>query len=77
MEYPFEYNNICYNTCPNGTLSDNNNVCKEICKNNYNYNYKRTECIGYIPEGYYINDSEHITIDKCNIKCKNYTLESI
>ena len=79
LEYPFEYNGICYNTCPNGTLPDKNNICKDnlICKNNYIYNYNRTECIDYILEGYYINDTVKKTIDKCNIKCNNCTLESI
>ena len=79
LEYPFEYNNICYNNCPNGTSPDDNNVCKDIfiCKNNYNFNYNKTECIDYVPQGYYINDSVLKTIDKCNIKCNNCSLESI
>ena len=79
LEYPFEYNNICYNTCPNGTTPDKNKICKDnlICTTNYNYNYNKTECIDYVPEGYYINDTVHKTIDKCNIKCNNCSLESI
>ena len=33
LNYLFEYNNICYNICPNGTSPDNNNICKDnlIC----------------------------------------------
>ena len=43
IEYKFEYNNICYNSCPYGThnSSYNNYICEEdlICDNYYNYNY--------------------------------------
>ena len=40
------------------------------CSNKF-YNYNRTECIDEIPEGYYCNDSDHKTIDKCHENCKN------
>ena len=43
----------------------------------YYYNYDKTSCINKIPGGYYLNDSIHKTIDKCNIKCKNCTYETI
>ena len=59
--YKLEYNNKCYKTCPTNTY----------------YNYEQTGCIDIIPEGYYINDTEHNTIDKCDIKCKTCTLESV
>ena len=79
IEYKFEYNNICYNSCPTGThnSSYNNYICQEdlICDNYYNYNY--TDCLDYIPEGYYLNDSYLKTIDKCDIKCRNCSFESI
>ena len=57
-EYKFEYNNICYKSCPNY------------------YNYEQTQCIDDIPEGYYLNDTNHSTIDKCNIECNNCSIES-
>ena len=60
-DYKLEYNNKCYKTCPINTY----------------YNYEQTGCINFIPEGYYINDTEHNTIDKCDIKCKTCTLESV
>ena len=67
----YEYNNICYKTCPNGTHNApyNNFICQEdlICENYYNYNH--TECIDNIPEGFYLNNSIYKTIDKCDIKC--------
>ena len=78
--YKYEYNKICYNKCPDGTKSSLNNkyLCEEenlICENYYNFS--QTECLDKIPEGYYLNDSIFKTIDKCNIKCKNCSLESI
>ena len=78
-DYKFEYLNFCYSSCPNGThiSSYNNYICEEDlnCEKYYNYNY--TGCLEEIPEGYYLNDSIHKTIDKCNIKCGNCTLESM
>ena len=60
-QYLYEYNNICFEHCPNETY--------------YYINEENVKlCLDFIPEGYYLNDS---TIYKCNIKCKNCTLESI
>ena len=74
--YQYEYNNICYLSCPNGTKnSANSNLCKPLCEKYYNY--QQTECIDDIPLGYYLNDSNLKTIDKCLIKCNNCTLESL
>ena len=65
-------------SCPNTThISSNNpNLCEKnlICKKYYNY--LQTECIDYIPNGYYLNDTNKKTIDKCNIKCKECSLNS-
>ena len=76
--YQYECNSICYHSCPNGTHRSkvNVNLCEEdiIC-NNY-YNFDLTECIDRIPLGYYLNDTDRRTIDKCNIKCLNCSLES-
>jgi len=44
------------------------NSCYQSCNNYYSYNQK--ECIDEIPEGYYLNDSLSKTIDKCPVKCK-------
>ena len=76
--YLYEYNNICYKSCPEGTHNSSyNSLCKEdlICDKYYNYNF--TECLEDIPEGYFLNNSELGTIDKCDIKCNNCSLESI
>ena len=74
----FEYNGKCYESCPNGTYFslNNNYLCEDILCEHY-YNYEHTECIDSIPEGYYLNDSIRKTIEKCDIKCKACTNESI
>ena len=76
--YQSEYNSICYHSCPDGThkSKDNDNLCEEdiICENYYSFDL--TECIDSIPLGYYLNDTDKRTIDKCNIKCLNCSLES-
>ena len=59
--YIFEYNNICYDICPNDTFLI----------------YSKKECIDYIPEGYYLKDFINKTVEKCNIKCKNCSYESM
>ena len=41
------------------------------------FNYGHTGCIEEIPEGYYLNDTNERTIDKCPIHCKNCTKESL
>ena len=76
-KYIFEYNYICYSSCPNDSYIYDNYTCKKaiICKNYYNYNH--TGCLDSIPLGFYLNDTVEKTIDKCNIKCDNCTLESM
>jgi len=36
----------------------------------YYYNYSQDGCIDNIPDGYYMNDTELRTIDKCHENCK-------
>ena len=77
-DYKNEYENICYSSCPNGTHNsfDIDNLCEKDleCDNYYNYNH--TECLDYILEGYYLNESHYKTIYKCDIKCQNCSHES-
>ena len=75
--YSYEYNNNCYKSCPTRThISPNNDyLCEDLICPKY-YNYGETECLGEIPEGFYLNDSNHKTLDKCDIKCKNCSFES-
>ena len=71
--YNYEYNNICYEICPNDAYSTNNNtkLCELNCKKNNKYfNYEKTECIANIPEGYFCNNIDINTIEKCHNNCK-------
>ena len=74
--YKYEYHDICYSECPIRTqlALDSTYLCED-CRNYYNYEY--TGCIDIIPEGFYNNDTSSKTIDKCPIKCKSCSLESL
>ena len=73
----FEYDYICYKSCPKGTYALDNSTCqKELMCENY-YNYEHTGCLDIIPLGFYLNDTMNKTIDKCNIECSNCTMESV
>ena len=74
----FEYDHVCYSECPNGThLISNSNLCeKDLICNNY-INYEQTGCLDSIPLGYYVNDTQKKTLDKCDIKCSNCTIDSL
>ena len=65
-----EYNDNCYDECPPRTKILNEfKKCRNFnCSSNYNYN--QNDCLDVIPEGYYINDTELKTIDKCHENCK-------
>ena len=79
LYFKYEYKNNCYKGCPNNTfLSPYNkyDCLDELICINY-YNYYHNNCIDSIPDGYYLNNSESKTIDKCNIKCYNCDLESV
>ena len=77
-EYQYEYENLCYSSCPNGTHNsfDIDYLCEKDleCDNYYNYNH--TICLDYISDGYYLNKSHYKTIYKCDIKCQNCSHES-
>ena len=75
--YKYEYNNLCYESCPNHTKTFyENNSCIDILYENNFYKNEQTECISDIPEGYYLNDTNLYTIDKCSFECRNCSLES-
>ena len=67
----FEYNGNCYNKCPSRMEATNEDkICKYFkCSPNY-FNYDQDDCIYSIPDGYYENDTELKTIDKCYKTCK-------
>ena len=58
--YIYEYENICYTTCPTGTY--------------FNNDYKI--CHDSIPPGYYLYDESNKILKKCNIKCSLCTYDS-
>ena len=77
-KYKYEYKNKCYDSCPKRTnvLQQNSFLCEDLNCSLY-YNYDETECLDNIPEGFYLNNNELKTIEKCDIKCSNCSLESI
>jgi hypothetical protein len=77
ITYIYEYDNICYASCPNGTHLIDNNLCEtDLVCDNY-YNYEQNDCLDEIPLGYYLNDTSKKTIDKCYIRCNNCSLDSM
>ena len=70
-KYIYEYKNICFETCLEVSEYLYGNSNYELY-----YNYDKTKCIDEIPDGYYLNDTNEKTIDKCNIKCKTCNKES-
>ena len=73
-KFRYEYNYICYESCPKRTnvITENKYLCKDLmCENkNKYYNYSQMECLDTIPDRYYLNDSVEKTIDECDISCK-------
>ena len=63
----YEYNNICLDKCPKGTLLNDN-----ICQNNKCLEYHKEniiDCKDDIPEGYYFDSNDQI-YKKCFDTCK-------
>jgi len=69
-EYKYEYNNKCYEKCPEGTFSSSNNLYFCIKLDCEYYNINKTKCFENFPEGYYIYDKDEKIIDKCHENCK-------
>jgi hypothetical protein len=66
----YVFNNNCFNKCPGKTKNiSGSNVCK-IINCTYLYNFEQDGCIDKIPDGYYQNDTNERTIDRCNEDCK-------
>ena len=68
----YEYNGICYKKCPSKTRPSIENDKCIFFTCSYYYNYEQTDCLrnSTIPVGYYVNDTNSNTIDKCNTTCK-------
>ena len=78
---PAEYSKLitekkrCIDDCSKDNIyqQERNNECvgNLNCKNlGKYYNYEKTECINYIPEGFYCDNEDLGTIDKCHNNCK-------
>ena len=74
-----EYEGSCYENCPKRTRVNGENTLR-TCKNfscpydNSNprkiyYNYNQSDCIASIPRGYFLDNEELKTIDKCHDDC--------
>ena len=77
--YKYEFNNICYSSCPNGTRNSFNNIyiCEEGLICNIYYSYDHSKCLDSIPLGFYLNNTILKTLDKCIEKCSNCSKESL
>ena len=64
------------NDCSNKCFKESNKfiedlgICLNCKENNKYFNYDKTDCIDDIPDGYFLNDSNLNTIDKCHPNCK-------
>ena len=67
---------ICVEQCPEKTKLSFDNICEDILICEKYYNYDQTECLEEIPNGFYLNDTQKKTIDKCDIKCSKCNMES-
>ena len=74
--FRYEFNNICYEKCPNGSTTHNSSINGNLCECDKYYNYEYTGCLEEIPDGYYVNNSKLKTIDKCDFSCRNCEFKS-
>ena len=68
----FRFEDSCYDKCPGKTRTTINDPNDKICKSfvcDLFYSYEQDDCISDIPEGYYKNDTQGKTIDKCHKDC--------
>ena len=68
---------ICVDNCSSELVYkyEYQNECLKDCP--FYFNYEQTECIKEIPQGYYINNFSNKKINKCPIKCKECSSESM
>ena len=68
----YEYNNICYQQCPQyWTDSFNDHICKLNCPYyNMYFNYEKTNCLNTIPQGYYLANEDNKILGKCHQNCE-------
>ena len=64
--------NDCSNKCFKelSIFIEDEGICLNCKEDNKYFNYNKTDCIDDIPDGYFLNDSNLNTIDKCHPNCK-------
>jgi len=75
--YIYQYEGKCLDECPSGYHApEEDKLCVLAlhCDNYYNYAYD--DCLDEVPKGFYCNDTVARTIDMCDMKCRECTLES-
>jgi len=55
--------------CYTNNLLYNSTNCLDCKFNNKFVNYEQTDCIDEVPSGFYVNDTNKNTIDKCHERC--------
>ena len=75
--YDFDLNS-CTGNCSPSAQYKYKNKCYPNCENfNLFYNYNEKECIDDIPKGYYRKSIYTNYLEKCPIKCKECSIDSI
>ena len=67
--YIYEFNDKCYENCPENTTKSNF-ICKTSLNCEYYFILDKSQCFESVPEGYYIYDNENKLIDECYKNCK-------
>ena len=65
----FEFNGSCYDQCPGRTKADEGSKKCEIFNCTNFYNYTQDGCIDVVPDGFYVNDTNLNTIERCHENC--------
>ena len=68
--YRYEFNDKCYQKCPDNTTLSNYKCLETSSRCEYYSNLNESQCFESVPEGYYIYDEENKKIDECYKNCK-------
>ena len=77
--YQYEFNNICYNSCPENTHKSENDefLCEVDLECKHYYNLDKSKCYDEIIEGYYLENEESRILLKCHEDCKTCNKKEI
>ena len=68
--YRYEFNDKCYQKCPDNTTLSNYKCLETSSRCEYYSNLNESQCFESVPEGYYIYNEENKKIDDCYKNCK-------